>query len=93
MAPKKQPPPKNVKAGVGAPRGNELDVKTRAAFPDDQSFASVARSATPDAREKRQLVREAHKKGVKLEVLQAIGRQSAASSPAATPAKGAGGRA
>jgi hypothetical protein len=88
MAPKKQPL-KPVKAGLGPPKGGELDAKARAAFPDEPSYASIARSATPEKRERRQLVREAQKKGVKPEVLAAIGRgESAPPSPA--PAKGGG---
>jgi hypothetical protein len=94
MAPKKRPIPAVVKGGIKPPMGGEMDELARKAFPEEEAgFAAVAHSSTPDKREKRQLLREAHKKGVKPEVLAAIGRSSspgstAPPSPAAAGKKG-----
>lgn len=93
MAPKKRPIPAVVKAGIGPPVGGELDKMTRTAFPDEQQgYAALSHSSTPEKADKRQLLREAHKKGIKPEVLAAIARESesASASPAPAPAPAAG---
>lgn len=91
MAPKRKPIPAVIKGGIGPPVGGELDDKTRTAFPDEQEgYASLAHSSTPEKRDKRQLLREAHKKGVKMEVLEAIGRAASKSAPPSPPAAAGG---
>lgn len=91
MGPKRKPIPAVIKGGIGLPVGGKLDDKARAAFPDEEGYANLARSSTPEKRDKRQLLREAHKKGVKMEVLEAIGGKTAPPSPAAAAAGKKGG--
>jgi hypothetical protein len=47
------------------------------------SYGDVAHSNTPTARDARRLLREARKKGVRPEVLEAIARSSGSGSPQA----------
>ena len=92
--PPKLPIPAAPKGGPGVPaQGAELDKKTALAFPSlGGGYADIAHSSTPQARDQRQFLREAHKKGVTPEVLKAIGLSSSAPpSPAQAPQRPAGG--
>jgi hypothetical protein len=91
MPPKRPIPaaPKSAKHTVGG----ELDAKCQMAFPEtsgEGSYAAVAHSNTPDAREKRQFLREAQKKGVTREVLKAVGKSGSGGGGAAGGSGAAG---
>ena len=90
MPPKKTPIPQP-KGGPRPPRGAEMDEKAKLAFGEQAGggYAALAHSSTPEKRDMRQLLREAHKKGVKPEVLAAIGRAGGAASSSASPSPAA----
>jgi hypothetical protein len=79
MPPKRQQP-LPPKGGPRPPRGGELDYLAQH-LGVSNSFAEVAHSNTRESRDSRQLLREAHKKGLKPEVLEAIAKAGATGPP------------